>query len=99
MAASALSYFFCENPVVNQVDFDGRDLLEVGCRDGRFTFDYLSNARSLLGLDPDAKAIEDLETHWSRAFPKSSADFRCGKIEDFPLPKESFDCVVFTRSF
>ena len=99
MAASAQSYFFCENPVVNQVNFDDKDVLEVGCGRGDFTLAYLKNARSVLGVDPGAEAIRDLEARWSRTWQKASADFRCGKIEDLPLPEESFDCVVFSRSF
>ena len=99
MVASARSYFFCENPVVNQVDFDDKDVLEIGCGRGDFTFAYLKNAKSVLGVDPGAEAIKDLEARWSRTLQKTPADFRCGKIEDLALPEESFDRLVFSRSF
>jgi ubiquinone/menaquinone biosynthesis C-methylase UbiE len=99
MAASAQSYFFRENPVVNQVNFDDKDVLEIGCGQGDFTLAYLKNARSVLGVDPGAEAIEEIKARWSRTLQTASADFRCGKIEDLPLPDESFDCVVFSRSF
>jgi ubiquinone/menaquinone biosynthesis C-methylase UbiE len=99
MTATDTSYFYCENPVVDQVSFQDRDVLEVGCGDGRFTFEYLTDARSVLGIDPDAEAIEELKSQWSSEFPKTAAEFRHAKIEDLTLPEASFDCVVFTRSF
>ena len=38
-------------------DFDGANVLEVGCGDGRLTWLYAARADSVLGIDPEEEAI------------------------------------------
>ena len=38
-------------------DFDGANVLEVGCGDGRLTWLYAARAGSVLGIDPEEEAI------------------------------------------
>jgi 2-polyprenyl-3-methyl-5-hydroxy-6-metoxy-1,4-benzoquinol methylase len=38
-------------------DFDGANVLEVGCGDGRLTWLYAARAESVLGIDPEEEAI------------------------------------------
>jgi 2-polyprenyl-3-methyl-5-hydroxy-6-metoxy-1,4-benzoquinol methylase len=38
-------------------DFDGANVLEVGCGDGRLTWLYAPRAESVLGIDPEEESI------------------------------------------
>ena len=87
------------DPIISRVDFDGKDILEVGCGSGRFTLQHLTGASSILGIDPDSEAIDDLKTHRVKFSTNSRIDFLVGDIVDFPLPKEAFDLAVFSHSF
>ena len=88
-----------EDPVIDEIDFVGKDVLEIGCGDGGFTLDHLTQANSVLGIDPDAEAIERLKAQWPRPSRDSSVDFRAGDILSFPLPERAFDIAVFSHSF
>lgn len=74
-----------------------KDVLEIGCGDGRLTFRYANLARRVIAIDPDKDAIgkakQNLDTKLVRKL-----EFRVGKGEDLPFPKESFDIVFFTYS-
>ena len=39
------------------VDFSGKDVLEIGCGEGRMTWRFASLAASVLAIDPDESAI------------------------------------------
>lgn len=39
------------------VDFAGKDVLEIGCGDGRMTWRFADVANSVLALDPDEPSI------------------------------------------
>ena len=52
-----------EARVINSlVDFADRDILEIGCGNGRMTWGYASAARSVLALDTDGAAITEAKT-------------------------------------
>ena len=79
-------------------EFTGRDVLEVGCGAGRFTLANLTQARTILGIDPSGEAITTITSQWPTAGSAAQVDFRQGSIVDFPLPSNAFDVVVFSRS-
>ena len=85
--------------VISRSNFDGKDVLEIGCGYGGFTFEYLTGANFLLGIDPDSEAIDYLKAQWADPLPDRSADFQVGNIVDFLLPRESFDIAIFSHSF
>ena len=79
------------------VDFTGRDVLEVGCGDGRLTWRYAEDARSILALDPDRSAIERA----SACLPESlrpKTRFLAADILDTTLPSGAFDVAMFSWS-
>ena len=88
-----------EDPVISQINFAGKDVLEIGCGTGGFTLEYLTQANFILGIDPDGEAIDYLKAHWPKPLQDSLVDFRPGDIVDFPLPKGAFDIAVFSHSF
>ena len=88
-----------KGPVIGRIDFVGKDVLEIGCGTGRFTLDYLTQANSILGIDPDPEAIDRLREQCPRSLEASSVDFCVGDVRDFPLPEGAFDIAVFSHSF
>jgi 2-polyprenyl-3-methyl-5-hydroxy-6-metoxy-1,4-benzoquinol methylase len=62
-------------------DFDGANVLEVGCGDGRLTWLYAARAKSVLGIDPEEEEIAAARS----ATPPELAErvrFEVGTAED-----------------
>jgi len=79
------------------VSFDGKDVLDIGCGDGR-TARYIARAaRSVIGIDSDAERIavaRDTESE-NGSCP---IDFRVEDAVAREWPAARFDAVVFSRS-
>jgi len=75
----------------------GRRILEVGCGDGRLTFQYAPTARQVLAIDPDRLSIEDALDEQA-ALRVSNIDFRVGSIEQLPARGAPFDVAIFSWS-
>ena len=84
--------------VKQSIDFAGKDVLEIGCSSGKFTLDYLLQAKSILGIDPDPEGIEKLKDSWPQNQPPT-VEFRVDDILNLSLPPNAYDAVVFSRSF
>lgn len=80
-----------------RVSFDGKDVLEVGCGDGRLTMQYASKARSVTAIDPSRKAILSARKKVSKELSETLR-FHVGRGEDLDFPDETFDVVFFTWS-
>ncbi len=83
--------------VNRHVSFISKDVLEIGCGDGRVSKKYWSEPRSLVGIDPESDALESAR----KLLPKSLAkkvEFQVGKAEKLELDDGSFDIVFFTWS-
>jgi ubiquinone/menaquinone biosynthesis C-methylase UbiE len=72
-------------------------VLEVGCGDGRLTFQYAPAAEQVLAFDPDRASIEDAldEQAWLKV---RNVDFRLGSIERMPVRGAPFDVALFSWS-
>ena len=78
--------------------FARKRVLEIGCGEGRLTWQYARDTHWTIGIDLDHDALRvatfdrpsDLEpnVHFSRA-----------KSEDLPFSKETFDLALFAWSF
>ena len=75
----------------------GRRILEVGCGDGRLTFQYAPTARQVLAIDPDRLSIEDALDEQA-ALRVSNIDFRVDSIEQLPDRGSPFDVALFSWS-
>ena len=79
-------------------EFAGKRVLEIGCGEGRLTWQYAKETRSTSGIDPDPDALRvaridrpsDLEdkVYFSRAMS-----------EQLPFSKETFDITLLAWSF
>ena len=78
-------------------EFADKRVLEVGCGEGRMTWQYASAPRTTLGIDPDPDALRvarvdrpyDLEDRVLLA---------CAASEYLPFSKETFDIAVLAWS-
>ena len=86
------------NAIIDRLDFWDKDVLEVGCGRGDFTLTYLGQARTVVGVDPEAEDITHIREAWPQAYPDTPATFTQGEIESMALPADAFDLGVFSRS-
>ena len=87
-----------ETRVIHElVDFRGKDVLEIGCGDGRLTRRYADRAASVLALDPKEDRIALAQQDIPDAF-RSSVTFQVADVAAIELPAARFDVVVFAWS-
>ncbi len=72
-------------------------VLEVGCGDGRLTFQYAPRASSVLAIDPDRPSIDEA-VFQQRARGPSNIDFRVSSIGRLPAAGAPFDVALFSWS-
>jgi 2-polyprenyl-3-methyl-5-hydroxy-6-metoxy-1,4-benzoquinol methylase len=89
-----------ETTVLHELmDFTGRRVLEIGCGDGRVTWQYTDQAASVMAIDPNQEAIANAIKQ-RPAELSERVEFRVSGIEDFAVAPGTpgFDVVIFTRS-
>jgi 2-polyprenyl-3-methyl-5-hydroxy-6-metoxy-1,4-benzoquinol methylase len=79
------------------IDFTGRDILEVGCGDGRLTWRYAEDARSILALDPDSSAIERANACVPESLRPKTRFLAADILDSAPL-SGAFDVAMFSWS-
>ncbi|HVC81529.1 MAG TPA: class I SAM-dependent methyltransferase [Chloroflexota bacterium] len=79
------------------IDFRDKDVLEIGCGDGRMTWRYAAHTRSVLALDPNAARIEQAIASTPDAL-KPVVTFRVADIAKSSLPERAFDLAVLSWS-
>src|SRR5690349_4142338 len=77
------------------IDFTEKDVLEIGCGDGRMTWRFAASARSVLALDPVAQSIAEAQAV-ATAQSRSNVRFEVGDITTVKLPPATFDVAVFS---
>lgn len=75
-------------------DLAGRDVLDIGCGDGRTSRRLAGRGASVLGVDPDEAAI----TQARAGGTGGACHFQAADVLALALPPASFDLVVFSRS-
>ncbi len=81
------------------VDFTGQRVIEIGCGDGRVTWQYAGKATQVTAIDPDEEDIE-LAFKQRPDHLANKVNFIATGIEDFEEPHDGsgYDIVFFTRS-
>jgi ubiquinone/menaquinone biosynthesis C-methylase UbiE len=79
------------------VDFKGRSVLEVGCGDGRMTWEYAGDARRVAGIDPDRDSLRLAQADRSYKL-EGRVTFSAAGARWLPFPEERFDIAVLAWS-
>ncbi len=77
--------------------FEGSDVLEVGCGDGRMTLQYAHLARKVLAIDPNPRLIAAAKAALPRNL-RGQVTYRVASGESLPAKDSTFDIVFFTWS-
>lgn len=81
------------------VDLEGKDVLEIGCGDGRLTWRYVDRTARVTAIDPFAESIDRA----NRSMPDTAAgklDLRAVAFEDFAAETapSTFDVAILSWS-
>ena len=79
------------------VDFAGKDVLEIGCGDGRLTRNYFSEASSVLAIDNNQDKLE-IARGQTIAGDRPQLQFQETSILELESDRSSFDIIIFSRS-
>lgn len=79
------------------VDFSGRHVLEIGCGEGRLTWNYADAARQVVGIDSDLDALRVAHYDMPSDLRKTTA-FACASALNLPFPHETFDIALLSWS-
>jgi ubiquinone/menaquinone biosynthesis C-methylase UbiE len=79
------------------IDFSGKDVLDVGCGDGRLTWRFAQATHSVLGIDPSTEAIAAAKAS-TPAGLRGKVTFQVADVTTSPLPHAVFDVVVLSWS-
>lgn len=79
------------------IDVTGRDVLEIGCGNGRLTRRFASGARSMLGVDLDAEGIALAAEQLPEPL-RSVVTFQVADITAIDLPAAAFDVALLSWS-
>jgi ubiquinone/menaquinone biosynthesis C-methylase UbiE len=87
-----------ESKLIHQfADFSNKRILEVGCGDGRLTWQYAKAARSIVGIDVDLDSLR-LARADTPSDLQDRTHFLCAESEHIPFAKEKFDLAVLAWS-
>ena len=79
------------------VDFTNKRVLEIGCGEGRLTWQYAKSTHSTVGIDLDADALRvaSIDRPYDLA---SKVHFSRAESEHLPFSKETFDMAILAWS-
>lgn len=80
--------------ILSRCELRGKELLEIGCGQGRITRDLAAHARRVVATDPDAGALALARA----AIHADNVEFIQASAGVPELPAESFDVVIYTLS-
>ncbi len=78
--------------IIKFADLKNKQVLEIGCGDGRITSLLAKKPERFVAIDPDKQKIERAKRNIA------GVDFQIGSGENLDFPTDCFDLVVFTLS-
>jgi 2-polyprenyl-3-methyl-5-hydroxy-6-metoxy-1,4-benzoquinol methylase len=78
-------------------DFQGRQVIELGCGDGRLTVPVARDAANVLAFDPDREAVERAR-HGLPAELGERVEYRVASGTEIEVERGSFDLALFSWS-
>ena len=79
------------------VDFNDKDVFEVGCGEGRMTWLYADIAGSVLGFDPDDDAISEAREQTPEHLG-TKVEFRVADMMGVELDEDAYDIGILAWS-
>lgn len=79
-------------------DFTDKRVLEIGCGEGRLTWQYARETQSTIGIDSDSDALRVATSDKPHAL-ENKVHFLCAASEYLPFSKETFDLAILAWSF
>ena len=79
------------------VDFSGKDVLEIGCGNGRVTWSYAASAASVLAVDPRQRDIEQARQRTPQSL-RGRVRFAAADATALELAAGAFTVAVLSRS-
>jgi ubiquinone/menaquinone biosynthesis C-methylase UbiE len=83
--------------ILKAADFRGARVLEVGAGDGRLTFQYAAQPRSVVGIDTKEAEIL-VASKASGVELRGDVRFLCASATDLPFSAEQFGIVLLASS-
>jgi 2-polyprenyl-3-methyl-5-hydroxy-6-metoxy-1,4-benzoquinol methylase len=83
--------------ILGLVDLRERQVVEVGCGDGRLSFVCAQAGARVFGFDPDEEAIEVARAETPRSLRKR-VSFEVADAAEIDLPSRKFDLALFSWS-
>lgn len=85
--------------LLDMVDFSGKNVLEIGCGDGRLTWRYAGKAGHVTAIEPSAEQIELAKENLPDNL-QGRVELRVASLEDFAANSASsvFDLVILSYS-
>lgn len=78
-------------------DFTRRRVLEVGCGEGRMTWQYAQGTQLTIGIDPDLDALR-VATVDRPSDLQNKILFACAESQALPFANKTFDLAVLAWS-
>ena len=85
--------------LLDMVDFSEKNVLEIGCGDGRLTWRYADKAAHVMAIEPSAEQIELAKENLPSNL-QGRVDFHVATLEEFAgkSPPSIFDLVILSYS-
>ena len=75
----------------------GKEVVEIGCGNGRLTWQYAKLPQRVIGIDPNLSGFHKASS--TSAEPPQHVSFIQAIGESLPFPTRVFDVVLFSSSF